>query len=346
MFFSIQKNRNEKNIYIFNIKLLHIYNGKISGCSIFGYSIYKKEYNQNYILHYFLGIKIRQYKRIKNISKHINNIESICSYNLSTINAPNAIGYLRLIQKASIIILRDVIKVCNENDITYWLSFGAVLGAYRHNGCYIPWDDDIDICMLREDYNKFIKIYNEKCDKKFKSIYYTDEKGIYNFTKIVCDLNNVFIDIFPQDIDSRNISIDQKLNDINKIKDTMFNNTYWNKKSKDQKNNQYEIKKYHEHLISMQNYTHQEINNNTLITMGAECFIDSESSYCDAETIFPLQDITFEGCICKAPNDIEKYLYYMFGDFMNYPDAFNRHTEKNTTNKDMIDCLSFVRQYW
>lgn len=67
---------------------------------------------------------------------------------------------LRSIQMS---ILDNIDKFCKENDIRYSLSGGTLLGAVRHGG-YIPWDDDIDICMLREDYNRFEmlfpKVYN------------------------------------------------------------------------------------------------------------------------------------------------------------------------------------------
>ena len=58
-------------------------------------------------------------------------------------------------------------KICKKYDIKYYIFWGSLLGAIRHKG-FIPWDDDIDIAMLPDDYKKFLEVMeNEKSDKYY-----------------------------------------------------------------------------------------------------------------------------------------------------------------------------------
>lgn len=111
-------------------------------------------------------------------------------------------------------ILKEVDRICDKYNIRYFASSGTLLGAIRHNG-FIPWDDDIDLEMLRPDYERFRKIaLSELNDKFFLQSGYTD-KDFYggmlhirmNGTTVI-QLQNyphtkyhqgIFIDIFPLD---------------------------------------------------------------------------------------------------------------------------------------------------
>ena len=68
---------------------------------------------------------------------------------------------LEQVQAIMLRILRIVDRLCKDNDIPYWLEGGTLLGAFRHKG-FIPWDDDIDIGMMRTDYNKFFNVAKKK----------------------------------------------------------------------------------------------------------------------------------------------------------------------------------------
>lgn len=67
---------------------------------------------------------------------------------------------LKELKEIQLQILDVVDAFCKKNKINYWIDCGTLLGAVRHQG-YIPWDDDIDIGMLRPDYNKFINSFNK-----------------------------------------------------------------------------------------------------------------------------------------------------------------------------------------
>ena len=62
------------------------------------------------------------------------------------------------LKKIQLQILDDVVAFCDKEDLTYFLAYGTLIGAIRHNG-YIPWDDDIDLVMPRDDYDYFCLLY-------------------------------------------------------------------------------------------------------------------------------------------------------------------------------------------
>ena len=73
---------------------------------------------------------------------------------------------LKSLQKTLLGILDDINYVCEKYNLTYNLGGGSALGAIRHNG-FIPWDDDVDIDMPREDYKKFCKVFLKEFSDKY-----------------------------------------------------------------------------------------------------------------------------------------------------------------------------------
>ena len=121
---------------------------------------------------------------------------------------------LRKLQLVELKILKEVKRICEKNSIPYFLIAGTLIGAVRHKG-FIPWDDDIDIGMLRQDYERFLEV----CKTELGSEYFlqtpTTEKGnadygiahirlkgttlIQEFRKNTITHNGITIDIFPYD---------------------------------------------------------------------------------------------------------------------------------------------------
>ena len=133
-------------------------------------------------------------------------------------------GKLNLIRKLELEILREVDKICKKYNIKYFLVGGSLLGAVRHNG-FIPWDDDLDIGMLRSDYEKFRKVCSNELPAQYSYQSYKNEKNShYIFDKIRVKNtifstkfsskfeieNGVFLDILVYDKTS-NIEIIQKI---------------------------------------------------------------------------------------------------------------------------------------
>jgi lipopolysaccharide cholinephosphotransferase len=98
----------------------------------------------------------------------------------------------RIVQKNILNILKEIKRVCDENDIQYLLTAGTLLGAIRHGG-FIPWDDDIDICMTLSNYKKFINVCKTKLGNDFfLQTFKTDPNYFMTFAKVRLN-NSTFI---------------------------------------------------------------------------------------------------------------------------------------------------------
>ena len=110
-------------------------------------------------------------------------------------------------------ILVEFMRVCNKNNLKFFVAHGTLLGAVRHKG-FIPWDDDIDVNMPRKDFDKLVKISKKEFEQPFFFQVVSNDKNSFSgtgklrissatgmdFQDIGINTNNgLFIDVFPMD---------------------------------------------------------------------------------------------------------------------------------------------------
>ena len=120
---------------------------------------------------------------------------------------------LNKVRSVQLEIAKEIRRVCEENDISCFLAHGTFLGAVRHKG-FIPWDDDMDMGMLRQDYEKFCRIAPSKLKPEFcLQTWYTEPNYALPFGKVMkrgtvylenkktrrLQDNGIYVDIFPYD---------------------------------------------------------------------------------------------------------------------------------------------------
>ena len=116
------------------------------------------------------------------------------------------------IQQMELGIMEYIHEVCQKIGVKYFLSYGSLIGAVRHNG-FIPWDDDMDICMLRDDYEKLQDYLIAHPDKRYELMSYKNNVNyVYPFMKVqdnhtylveedvrIDSDMGIYVDIFPVD---------------------------------------------------------------------------------------------------------------------------------------------------
>ena len=169
-------------------------------------------------------------------------------------------------------VLQVVIEVCQKNGLQYFADWGTLLGAVRHHG-FIPWDDDIDICLRREDYNRLIRILSAQLPHGFAmtgmyaeterlrlaaevpQIRVIADETMWNFNDYMkyfhgFPFQRVGIDIFPLDY----IPVEQELAEMQKliIRQGIVLLENWNDLNKTEDLNN-EIKKFETLCLSLIN---------------------------------------------------------------------------------------------
>lgn len=248
----------------------------------------------------------------------------------------------------SIQILHEVDNFCTKNGIKYSLAYGTLIGAVRHKG-FIPWDDDVDIMMLRPDYEKFIRSFNHDSTKLFSVASYATEKNFhYPMAKVSCnatvneelgyDKLGYAIDVFAID---KFPTSDKEVQQVLKKKKQYWylfaiKASRWNKKASVLKNLKWVFLKNTVGLIP-----YSTIHKNILNFIGqydgleGNYYLGCLATPYGSHDIFPKEffskyiKIPYENSQFSVLSEYDKCLISVYGDYMKLPPI-----EKRVTHHD------------
>ena len=229
---------------------------------------------------------------------------------------PKANGPLRDLQKADVALLRFFHAVCIRNNLTYWLDYGTLLGAVRHGG-FIPWDDDLDVGMPREDYNKLKGLLNVFSHYGILAKERDDMPAMQIYVTYLCKETGIWLDVFP--VDSVQSVIDEELYK------KLIRYRKWYYKNKDKVPPECISYKRNEIIQSSIENGSQEI-----LYHGPE-FVYDRLVIHPRNVIYPIGQVVFEGFEFCAPNQVPRYLEGIFGSaYMNFPrNGIEKHTDED-----------------
>lgn len=245
---------------------------------------------------------------------------------------------IKEIRRAQMVLLamaKDVDVLCRKYGITYWIDGGTTLGAVR-NGSFIPWDDDLDLSFLVDDYHRVIKAIKEDLIPNNPNyLLYNDYRPFEYFSEYLADKRYVRNGLYPLKIDLLKIkSLPNTPEAIQKDRDwinllAFFCNLYQKEPIKDKKF-------LYEHLVKgsflyrrerfikkLIEYSDQlnEVNKDNLYCYSYDgMYVKEKRDYSVYDDIFPVREIDFEGYKFFAPNNTDAYLTKPYGkDYLTPP---------------------------
>ncbi len=253
---------------------------------------------------------------------------------------------LELLHREMLLIAKEFDEFCTANELTYFICSGSLLGAVRHGG-FIPWDDDFDVAMPREDYQKFLEKWENTNNIKRISIgmpgyfkvstpsklhnpkYAIEEKNEFENGMPKYNPYGIFIDVFPLD----------------NYPDTLMGHF---------------VNKYVGRILQTKAFSQFKMNKRDMISRlifklfklipkSFFSFIYRKSQFlitkkatkrfwgygvetvffnliADEKILFPVTKINFSGLTLNAPQNPEGYLKMRFGNYMELPDEADRQT--------------------
>lgn len=238
--------------------------------------------------------------RIETLDYFLNEIVDITSI------PPTRIPDLRIMQECDGIFLSIFDKFCNKNDLCYWLDSGTLLGAVRHKG-FIPWDDDMDVSMLRDDYNKLHDLLERDLVPLGIELYPNNSDGANFGIGFRHKETGIWLDVFPMDLYSSKYPLKDVYDDLI-CKAHKYQAFYFSKKNDE---NPSLFDSYRRDLLN-------EEGQNKFICYCLEWSPNQALLY-DYNDIFPLKHLEFEGTKYPIPCKYENYLKLMYGEYMAFP---------------------------
>lgn len=245
------------------------------------------------------------------------------------------------LKKICIEILRYIDEICYKNKLTYFVNFGTLIGTVRHKG-FIPWDDDVDICMPRADYEKFLEIveqdnvYNVLHGQKDKYYYFNfarvcDRKTILKFKGIPHIENmGVFVDVFPLDYVPENDELrDELFRNVDRLNymirlalpSNLRKTIFLKEKLRSIKNYKLYIKAKRMgivYLIQEREHLMRKYENSNTELMSCMCPSDDKMTFKEKEYL-EIERLPFEDIMINAPKNYDMILRKYYGDYMKLP---------------------------
>lgn len=281
-----------------------------------------------------LGFKIKIAKREIAKERQENVFYQYKKDKIDITKVPPAQGLLRDIQLANLALLKELAYVCEKNNFKYILDAGTLLGAIRHKG-FIPWDDDIDILMFREDYEKIVSVFkNTTRNSDIYAEYHRDkDTNSQYFIKIKhkkCPFLGV--DIFPLDSYGKHLSLKEQLIETNKICKILkhlkkeINPNISNKETKTI------LTKTMKEKILL-----SSTNENGDFVYGVDFVHKLKNWFLDRDIVLPLRKIQFEDSKYTTVNKPKEFLKNIYGDYMKYPKKMKilHYSYKNLTSEQL-----------
>lgn len=245
-------------------------------------------------------------------------------------------GKLSAIHDSLFGILCEIDRICKKHNIRYFLAGGTLLGAVRHRG-FIPWDDDLDVMMLRRDYERFLAVAREELPAHlFLQTPSTEPGNHYLISKIRLEdtvfsseylmrfpklHNGLFVDVIAQDY-TANSALGQKLHiKLSQLaRGLVFKK--WSGQSAAVKGKAYAVFDLIKNLLpfgALEKFQHWAL---TLFAKrpGRKYLYDSMGTNI-ARGVYPAAwlseyvDMEFEGRLFPVPVEYDRYLRYLYGDY-------------------------------